>query len=73
MIPDLHLEPTTDDLLCANALLMVDNDALKISANVPMGEGGRRDFTRDDLERGRSMGPMAFMTGAGKLCMRLNS
>ena len=73
MIPDLQLEPEPRDYEDAIAVLIRENESLKMSAKIPTGEYGRREFTRDVLSAGRLLGPNVFMTGAGKLCVRLSS
>lgn len=55
------------------ALLIVENDALRIETGKVTLCNGRRTYTREALERGRSMGPMAFIDGNGNLVVRMES
>ena len=64
--------PGRGELLAACALLLFENDEFRKELNHPH-VSRKRLFTRHDLERGRNMGPMAFMTEDEGLLVKLES
>ena len=64
--------PGKSDLLAACGLLLFENDAMLAELGHPHSTRVRI-FTRHDLERGRNMGPMAWMTEEGSIGLRLES
>lgn len=67
------IQPTACELLEAMALLISENEQLRANGGNTSAVYGKREFTRDDLERGRQLAPMAFMSGAGTLVVKLDS
>ena len=68
-----HIQPTACELLEAMALLVSENEQLRANQHNASPVYGRRDFTREDLERGRQLAPQAFIHANGNLVVKLDS
>jgi hypothetical protein len=66
-------QPNVNDLVKAMALLVSENEQLRANQHNASPVYGRREFTFDDLERGRELAPRAFMTPSNTLVIRLDS
>jgi hypothetical protein len=68
-----ELQPTAADMISAMGLLVSENEQLRANQNNASPIYGRRDFTREDLERGRQLAPQVFVTHDGHLVVKLDS
>lgn len=68
--PKTH-PPGYDELLSAIALLHLERAALRDELGYE-NQGRRRVFTKDELKRGATLGPLAFID-EGELVFRLES
>lgn len=66
-------QPTAAELLEAMAVLIVKNDALRVTAGKHCLSQGRVTFDREALERGRSLAPTAFINEGNCLVVKLES
>ena len=60
----------TEDVLCALPCVMLERDALRNQLNLPP-LSGRQQFTQEDRQKGKEMGPTAMLDHNGNLTVRL--
>jgi hypothetical protein len=66
------IQPTADELLHVVALLIVENDSLRIMAGRHVLGEGRRTYTRDRLEEARQLKPTATISPTSLLVVSIN-
>ena len=68
-----ELQPTAADMISAMGLLVSENEQLRANQNNATPIYGRREFTREDLDRGRQLAPQAFITLSGVFVVKIDS
>ena len=66
------IQPTADELLHAMALLIVENDAFRLSSGKHTLGEGRRTYTRERLDEARQLKPTATISHSNTLVVSLN-
>jgi hypothetical protein len=66
------IQPNVEDLLAIVGLLTIENDAYRLELGFDM-QGHERVYNQHDMQRGRSVGPVAEFDDPDHLRVRLES
>ena len=67
------VQPTALELLLVVALLLAERDALLITLGRTPPQEGRVEYSREQLEQGRQLGPASWIGESGQVVVRCDT
>jgi hypothetical protein len=65
-----RIQPTALEMTYVATLLMIENDALREELGRPAKQLGRREVSRQEMERARECGPASYIGDDGAVVLR---